>query len=250
MAKISLYDVHVQAPPRLGARERPHTSSVGQREAYSQLSSAMKDEHLPTRHPMPPRPRVVDAPPAKSPSKKRQGGAAGDPKANTKDQITNRHGIAAALSAGGSLATSSLDSDGRPIPFVPQKQPIQKVVVIPGQDASKFHNTFRKFERMGDVDVTVNEAGEYVGQYTEVYRSQLEHDIHEYNESKKSFVAGAFKTHFGKASVMPLRKEGGIRPHGSYPQSAPLGIQNVAAYDWNMLVDEDASKRVGGQWRK
>ena len=242
-ASKDVYDVYVHEMPRLGSRDRPHTASVGRREAYSQLSQAMRGEHLPLRHPVAPPVRIPDVSPSKT-SQRRQ-----DKKQQQQQQQQAKNPAAAAAPGQeGSLAEVPLGSNG----LRGQRQgfkEVLKVVVIPGQDASKFHNNYKKFEKMVDVDASLNSGGEYVGQYTEIYRTPLEREIFDYNETKRTFLAGPFKTHFGVASSLPLRKEGQIRPQGPYPV-APQGCRGVPALDWNMMPAEDSAKRLGGQWKK
>lgn len=235
MIQKDLYDVYINAPPRAGSRARPHTASVGHRDAYSALSSSMKDEHLPPRHPVPPPARIAEPPTSPVKSKK-----------------PTKKPAAAPVDGDGSLAGSSLASSlGRPSAQVQSFAPIKKVIIIPGQEAARPHNTYKKFVRMGEVDPQIGQDGDYLGKYTEVYRTPLETEIHAYNQSKKSFLAGPFKTHFGVASQIPLRQEGQIRPNGAYPDSAPLGVPAWAvAQDWTMVPAEDRERRVGGEWRK
>ena len=240
VAQKTLYDVYINAPPRAGSRARPHTASMGHRDVYSALSASMKDEHLPPRHPVPPPARITDPPASPAKSKKA-------PKKAAASAAEAPH------LADGSLAGSSLaGSLGRPQAQAQAYAPIRKVVIIPGQEAARPHNNYQKFVRLGEVDPQIDQDGDYVGKYTDVYRTPLEAEIHAYNQSKKSFLAGPFKTHFGVASALPLRKEGQIRPHGAYPETAPPGAPAWAvALDWTTTPSEDRAKRVGSTgWRK
>ena len=104
------------------------------------------------------------------------------------------------------------------------------------------------------MDPRVGPDGDYLGEYTDIYRSALEQEIHDYNVAKKGFVGPPFKAFSGVASAIPLRKEGQIRPMGTYPQRAPGLDGDVLAGDWNMgfLQREisDKERRLAGQWRK
>jgi len=228
-AANDLYDVYVKVVPKLGSRGLPFVNSVGTRDQYSSLAGAMKSgAFLPLKHPVPPRERPVEAPPPSPPKAK------------------------------GAKGKAAQQAEPVPVlvPAQPQPQPPLKVVVTSGPDSCKPYNLAKRFDKLAseNLDPTINEAGEYVGLYTEVYRSALEREIHEYNEAKKSFVGPPFRTFSGVASAIPLRKEGLVRPQGSYPKAPPPGLGDVLAADWNMgflqREAETKKKQIGGGWRK
>jgi hypothetical protein len=226
-----MYDIYVKVVPRLGSRGLPFLNSMGTRDEYSSLAAAMRGgAFLPLKHPVPPRERPVEAPPPSPPKVK---GAKGK-------------------------KAQQLEPAPLSVPVQPQLQPQPplKVVVTSGPDSCKPYSLAKRFEKLAseNLDPTVNEAGEYVGLYTEVYRSALEREIHDYNEAKKTFVGPPFRSFSGVASAIPLRKEGQIRAQGSYPQAPPPGVGDVLAADWNMgFLQREAEarkKQFGGGWRK
>jgi hypothetical protein len=134
--------------------------------------------------------------------------------------------------------------------FLPHNRPLSSrnnnvddVVHIPFVESSgKTYSNYHQLEEKGrDLDEKEKNAT-YQGQYTELYRSEVELYLHEYNEAKKGFIAGPFKTQFGKASSLPLRKEGGNT--GPYPKPPSFGKEACKAVDWNMYSrEEDKAKR-------
>ena len=72
--------------------------------------------------------------------------------------------------------------------------------------------------------------------------------IYEYNEAKKKFIGEPFRTHFGKASSIPLRPEGVVGSDGKYPKQ-PTGMVAPLAVDWNMFVEQGEPRKGGPKWK-
>ena len=66
--------------------------------------------------------------------------------------------------------------------------------------------------------------------------------------AKKRFMGEPFKTHFGKASSIPLRAEGVIGGDGKYPKQ-PSGMVAPLAVDWNMFVDRGEPPKGAPTWK-
>mmetsp|Transcript_29497 Transcript_29497/g.49819 ORF Transcript_29497/g.49819 Transcript_29497/m.49819 type:complete len:729 (-) Transcript_29497:387-2573(-) len=103
--------------------------------------------------------------------------------------------------------------------FLPVHQPresggeFKKKVVCKSDIDKKAYNNFAKFVDMDEV--CVEEA--YQGSYKGGFLTPYERERKEYNDAKMKFVGGEFRNFSGKASQIPLRKEGGIRIFGEYP---------------------------------
>jgi hypothetical protein len=267
-------------------------NAVGHKESYSKLEPALKEGFVPQRHPKGPIAPPMDSgivkdkekdkgatSPKRSSMDKHKGqerekdkAVANSSRPRTAGEAERLHAAAGygpgssaplKLSAvealrrleregAGSVGNGSCDS----VPDLRGPAPILKVVVTSGQDMSKPYNTAKRFERLAaeNLDPRLNAEGQYVGLYTEVYRSALEQEIHDYNQAKRGFVGPAFKTFSGVASQIPLRKEGQVRPMGAYPKAPPPGLGDVKAGDWNMgflqRENEEKNRRLAGGWRK
>lgn len=160
---------------------------------------------------------------------------------------SSRHTLTGNISA---RTNSSRVSARQASNFLPHNRPLSSrldnvddIVYIPYQESSgKIYSNYHQLEEKGrDLDEKEKNST-YQGQYTELYRSEVEQYLHEYNEAKKGFIAGPFKTQFGTASAIPLRKEGGVT--GPYPKPPSFGKEACKAVDWNMFSrEEDKTKR-------
>lgn len=252
MEKCNLYDVYINAPPRIGSREQAQISSMGQKDTYSALADAMKDDFLPAKHPVPPREQIVEltADTARKAAKKK-------PDEKTAAAVPAHEPVRSSLARIRNMEQAGLHRNNSHGSLEQLQRPsetaIMKVVVISGKDAAKPFNTYSKFEKLAEqnIDATLNEQGEYVGLYKDIYRSALEQGIYDYNQSKKGFIGGPFKNFSGIASALPLRKEGQVRPMGPYPTAPPPGLGDVVASDWNMgFLQKDTAPKLAGLWRK
>lgn len=281
MVGRDLYDVYVNVLPAVGSRDQPRVAAVGPRESYSQLATALRDAHVPLRHPVGPARNPAEseaeaAAAAAADEKKKKidvktsGGGGGGKKpdkvlaeAHGQPSRPQTAGPAPRLSAIDKIRLAerrqSVGSAGSVDSLVGLDAPvalIRKVVITSGTDANKPYNGYKRYEKMAaeGMDPRVGPDGDYLGEYTDIYRSALEQEIHDYNVAKKGFVGPPFKAFSGVASAIPLRKEGQIRPMGTYPQRAPGLDGDVLAGDWNMgfLQREisDKERRLAGQWRK
>lgn len=101
--------------------------------------------------------------------------------------------------------------------YLPKRHPresakcVNKTVKLPNP-SSKPYNSYSKYE-----DMDVEEVESYEGQYQGGFLTPYERERKEYINAKEKFLAGEFRCYFGVASAIPLRKEGGVRGHGSYP---------------------------------
>lgn len=91
----------------------------------------------------------------------------------------------------------------------------------------------------------------YEGAYSEVFRTPYEKEKHEEKISNAKAIDGPFKRHFGKASRLPLRREGLVRPQGPYlgktfHDYSPKQNCN----DWTVSRVEEPTKRLSGPWKK
>ena len=120
--------------------------------------------------------------------------------------------------------------DGAPTTSIALKQLVISTVEKPFNNNAKY----RDMEKADKMAETMHMA--FQGTYTEQYRSEHEKQIYEYNEAKKKFIGEPFKTHFGKASSLPLRPQGVVGGDGKYPKQ-PSGMVAPLAVDWNMFVD-------------
>lgn len=102
--------------------------------------------------------------------------------------------------------------------FLPVQHPresgdnIKKTVVCKNKKSKKPYNNFAKF-----VDVDEVSVEDYQGVYKGGFLTPYERERKEYTNAKTKFIAGEFRAFSGKASQIPLRKEGGIRVFGEYP---------------------------------
>eukprot|EP01042_Synura_sphagnicola_P001620 gene1620-1885_t len=95
---------------------------------------------------------------------------------------------------------------------------------------SNFKNKFVKTAKSVE-----DEKEEYLGTHTVPYRSPYEQDRAEYVASKEKFVGGSFRGFSGVASALPLRQEGGVRPHGPYDGTVFHDCPNNSANDWKVM---------------
>jgi hypothetical protein len=133
-------------------------------------------------------------------------------------------------------------------PLTAGKMP-SSVEYITRQSSKPFNNK-QKFDELEERD-RQKHVSEYEGAFRGGYRSAYEKDRLEHKEAKKSFIGGDFHRHFDRASSMPLREEGAIRPHGAYPKNAPNSM-HLKPDDWHHIRDDvDVKKAVGpsgGAW--
>ena len=106
-------------------------------------------------------------------------------------------------------------------------------------------NNINKYSKLEELD-KLEAAMDFKGTYTDVFRSEHEKRIHEYTEAKKKFVGPPFKTHFGKASQLPLRESGVVGADGKYPDQ-PTGMAPLAV-DWNLFVKTEPDP-TGPKWK-
>ena len=97
---------------------------------------------------------------------------------------------------------------------------------------SNYKKLLHKFEKE---DKAAREQKTYQGAYTDIYRSAVEQEIHDYNEAKKKFVGPPFRGYSGKASQIPLR-EPHKQIHGEYitdmnPEILPSKRLPLREYD-------------------
>ena len=77
---------------------------------------------------------------------------------------------------------------------------------------SNYKRLEQKFQRE---DAARKACNVYKGAYTDIYRSPIEQQVHDYNESKKKFIGGTFRNYSGVASQLPLRPVV-LQRHGEY----------------------------------
>ena len=106
-------------------------------------------------------------------------------------------------------------------------------------------NNIEKYSKLEELD-KLEQTMDFKGTYTDVYRSEHEKQIHEYNEAKKRFIGPPFRTQFGKASQIPLRAAAVIGSDGKYPDR-PKGMAPMAV-DWNLFLSNGPDP-VGPKWR-
>eukprot|EP00602_Paraphysomonas_sp_CaronLab_P004901 CAMPEP_0185026638 /NCGR_PEP_ID=MMETSP1103-20130426/10977_1 /TAXON_ID=36769 /ORGANISM="Paraphysomonas bandaiensis, Strain Caron Lab Isolate" /LENGTH=696 /DNA_ID=CAMNT_0027560287 /DNA_START=242 /DNA_END=2332 /DNA_ORIENTATION=- len=126
------------------------------------------------------------------------------------------------------------------------QEPVRTVRVRPS--SSKPYSTAKAFERLVEEE---NMQKEYVGTFRGGYLTPYERDRKEYINSKKNFVGGTFKSYFGKASEIPLRQEGAIRPNGPFPP--PIDYHKDKTYtlhgSWNPTVNVFSHEKEGLETR-
>jgi hypothetical protein len=106
-------------------------------------------------------------------------------------------------------------------------------------------NNLSKYDKLEELD-KLEAAMDFKGTYTDVFRSEHEQRIHEYTEAKKKFIGPTFKTHFGKASQLPLRSNGVVGADGKYPDQ-PKGMAPLAV-DWNLFL-KTSPNPTGPKWK-
>lgn len=109
------------------------------------------------------------------------------------------------------------------------------------------YNTYRKYvtasSNRESTEPTTTKDGRklkvpYGGTHKEAWKTEHERESARYQQKKEKFIGGSFKNYFGVASHIPLRQEGGIRPHGQFRELNPH-INEVDA----------AAAYVGGPWK-
>ena len=113
---------------------------------------------------------------------------------------------------------------------------------------NKLFSSRKKFEKLAAATKESNNAREeYLGTHIKPYLSPYEQEREEYVKSKEKFVGGSFRRHFGKASALPLREEGCIRPHGPYAGQVFFDCPEQNANDWFLTrrIEEKARQMVG-----
>ena len=123
---------------------------------------------------------------------------------------------------------------------------IQQVVISTVEKPFNNNAKYRDMEKADKMAETMHTP--FAGTYTEQYRSEHEKQIYEYNEAKKKFIGEPFRTHFGKASSIPLRPEGVVGSDGKYPKQ-PKGMVAPLAVDWNMFVEQGEPRKGGPKWK-
>eukprot|EP01038_Epipyxis_sp_PR26KG_P008612 gene8612-11641_t len=127
----------------------------------------------------------------------------------------------------------------------------QQAIILPtpsNKPFSNYNNIQKKIEKMQKEN-----DEDYQGAYREPQYGYHEKEIKEYVKSKEKFIGGTFKTHFGKASAIPLRQEGAIRGQGFYPERKPLNMpENSIAADWLLFGKDgvDRKEYLAGYWKK
>jgi hypothetical protein len=123
------------------------------------------------------------------------------------------------------------------------------IVVVPSNLGKPFNNVKKFVEIAKEEEREKNDHDkEYEGMFFGGIRSAFEKEMAEYAESKKKFVGGPFRNFSGKASVMPLRQEGGIRTEGIYPKGNAGGFminsRQVNLFDTPIMRRDDKAKHV------
>lgn len=208
MRTMNLYD-HGDDGEQQGRRPRPKSQpSVGTRRIKSDLA----DNFIPEKHPNLNRYRVPD-------SLKRNDAAA--------DAVEEKGAV-------------QLD-DTVPVSENENGEDLPEVLL---KTTHKPFNNLSKYDKLEELD-KLEAAMDFKGTYTDVFRSEHEKQIHEYTEAKKKFVGPAFKTHFGKASQLPLRASGVVGSDGKYPDQ-PKGMAPLAV-DWNLFLKKSPDP-AGPKW--
>ena len=82
--------------------------------------------------------------------------------------------------------------------------------------ASRPKSNYKKLQKKFEKEEKARRDNKsYQGAYTDIYRSPLEQEIYDYNQSKKKFMGPPFKGYSGEASQIPLRKTH-EQIHGDY----------------------------------
>jgi hypothetical protein len=87
---------------------------------------------------------------------------------------------------------------------------------LEGTGTGKPYCSYREHEKRIQKESEIEYRGVFRGGYLTPYEKERK----EYSELQKKFLSGSFKSCVGKASEMPLRREGGVQAHGPYP--API----------------------------
>ena len=122
-----------------------------------------------------------------------------------------------------------------------------KVVTLPFSRSGPY-NTYKTITSKIEKEKEKEKNSKFQGTYTTPYICEDERYIKEYNMSKKNFLGGPFLTAFGKASSIPLRKEGYVRGQGPYPLPVP-GLQDVVASEWIVAREYNKEKHIAGAWK-
>lgn len=154
----------------------------------------------------------------------------------------------AIVTRGSSIVEGAMATNCLPIrrPQTAGKMP-SSVEYITRQSSKPFNNK-QKFDELEEQDRT-RPVNDYHGMFKGGHLSAFEKEQKEYRESKGKFLHGNFVRHFDRASSMPLREEGAIRPHGAYPKNAPNSM-HLKPDDWHHIRTEDEKKAVApNKWK-
>jgi hypothetical protein len=166
------------------------------------------------------------------------------------DLSPNPGGREMGITRGSSIVEGAMTSKCLPVrrPMTAGKTP-SNVEYITRQSSKPFNNK-QKYDELEEQDRNKH-VSDYQSTFKGGYLSAFEKDRQEHKEAKKSFIGGDFHRHFDRASSMPLREEGAIRPHGAYPKNAPNSM-HLKPDDWHHIRDDvDVKKAVGpsgGAW--
>lgn len=130
-------------------------------------------------------------------------------------------------------------------PVVEPKPVVVNTRVVP-------YNSYKKISKTIQQQKEKENKGEYSGYYNEDYVPESERYIKEYVKSKKKFLAGSFKTHFGTAnSAMQPGKEGLVRGQGPYPtEPLPGRNEDITAADWYFMKHNEPGRQIAGPWKR
>jgi hypothetical protein len=107
-------------------------------------------------------------------------------------------------------------SETRESILLPAQHPLGGNVLSSKQIKPSVHRPYSSYKKYQNMDCTdqSNKREEFLGTYTQPYMTPREAEIKEHKNRRAAFIGGSFKTTFGKASQIPLRQEGVIRPSG------------------------------------
>ena len=146
-----------------------------------------------------------------------------------------------------------VDRKGNKIgPAIPAKSQSQSTLLVPvvhveNEPVIPFTN-HKKYQRMIKEETEMDRIhAPFQGTYSQPFRTDHEMAVHEYNESKKNFLAGEFRTQFGVASQIPLRPRGIIGGASSYPK-CPTNTQGLKGNDFVVFTKEEGPEQTGNKW--
>lgn len=167
--------------------------------------------------------------------------SSGDLKANP----SGRHNMT--VTRGSSIVEGAMATQCLPIrrPMTAGKMP--NAVEYIQRSSSKPFNNKQKYDAWEERDRN-KPVSDYPGMFKGGYLTSFEKERKEHVEAKKNFLNGDFIRIFDRASSIPLRSEGQIRPHGEYPQHAPNSM-HLKPTDWHHVRAEEPKKVVAEQWK-